>query len=189
MKKLFSLLLALTLALVPMLSLAEEDDTAAYQSIYNMLVEELKSVDLEMETDDESFRVYLGAALDKNTLGDADIILDAYSDAFTINVSYSNPIDESLVPQVVSFFNGVNSTLYVGKLLVIKSDGVWYPAYEIFVSVNPEAIDAWDRDNVLAYTGLALDTLEEMVDYITEIANGETAENVFAMWQADIGVV
>ena len=26
-------------------------------------------------------------------------------------------------------------------------------------------------------------------DYITEIANGESADNVFAMWQADIGAV
>lgn len=42
---------------------------------------------------------------------------------------------------------------------------------------------------MLAYTSLALNTLEEMVDYITEIANGESADNVFAMWQADIGAV
>lgn len=42
---------------------------------------------------------------------------------------------------------------------------------------------------MLAYTALALDTMAEMVDYITEIANGESADNVFAMWQADIGAV
>ena len=123
------------------------------------------------------------------TLGDADVIFDAYSDAVTINVSYSNPLDEALVPQVISFFNRVNSTLYVGKLMVIKSDNVWYAAYEIFLSVDPENITDWDRNNVLAYTSLALNTLEEMVDYITEIANGESADNVFAMWQADIGAV
>lgn len=188
MKKLFSLLLALTLALVPTLSLADDDD-AAYQTLYNMLLDELKPLDLEMDTDEENYRIYLGSALGKNSLGDADIILDAYSDAVTINVSYSDPLDESLVPQVISFFNGVNSTLYVGKLMVIKSDDVWYAAYEIFLSVDPENITDWDRDNVLAYTSLALDTLEEMVDYITEIANGESADNVFAMWQADIGAV
>lgn len=110
-----------------------------------------------------------------------------YSDAVTINVSYSNPLDEALVPQVISFFNRVNSTLYVGKLMVIKSDNVWYAAYEIFLSVDPENITDWDRNNVLAYT--ALDTIEAMEDYITEIANGESADNVFAMWQADIGAV
>ena len=81
------------------------------------------------------------------------------------------------------------ATLYVGKLMVIKSDDVWYAAYEIFLSVDPENITDWDRNNVLAYTALALDTMEEMVDYITEIANGESADNVFAMWQADIGAV
>ena len=95
----------------------------------------------------------------------------------------------ALVPQVISFFNRVNSTLYVGKLMVIKSDNVWYAAYEIFLSVDPENITDWDRNNVLAYTAMALDTMEEMVDYITEIANGESADNVFAMWQADIGAV
>ena len=189
MKKLFSLLLVLVLALalVPTLSLA--DDDAACQNLYNMLVDELKSVDLEMTADEESYRIYLGYALDKNSLGDADVIFDAYSDAVTINVSYSNPLDEALVPQVISFFNRVNSTLYVGKLMVIKSDNVWYAAYEIFLSVEPENITDWDRNNVLAYTALALDTMGEMVDYITEIANGESADNVFAMWQADIGAV
>lgn len=187
MKKLFSLLLVLALALVPTLSLA--DDDAACQNLYNMLLDELKSVDLEMTADEESYRIYLGYALDNNLLGDADVIFDAYSDAVTINVSYSNPLDEALVPQVISFFNRVNSTLYVGKLMVIKSDNVWYAAYEIFLSVDPENITDWDRNNVLAYTSLALNTLEEMVDYITEIANGESADNVFAMWQADIGAV
>lgn len=187
MKKLFSLLLVLALALVPTLSLA--DDDTAYQNLYNMLLDELKSVDLEMTADEESYRIYLGSVLDKNSLGDADVIFDAYSDAVTINVSYSNPLDEALVPQVISFFNRVNSTLYVGKLMVIKSDDVWYAAYEIFLSVDPENITDWDRNNVLAYTAMALDTMEEMVDYITEIANGESADNVFAMWQADIGAV
>lgn len=153
MKKLFSLLLVLALALVPTLSLA--DDDAACQNLYNMLLDELKSVDLEMTADEESYRIYLGYALDKNSLGDADVIFDAYSDAVTINVSYSNPLDEALVPQVISFFNRVNSTLYVGKLMVIKSDNVWYAAYEIFLSVDPENITDWDRNNVLAYTALA----------------------------------
>lgn len=129
MKKLFSLLLVLALALVPTLSLA--DDDAACQNLYNMLLDELKSVDLEMTADEESYCIYLGYALDKNSLGDADVIFDAYSDAVTINVSYSDPLDEALVPQVISFFNRVNSTLYVGKLMVIKSDNVWYAAYEI----------------------------------------------------------
>ena len=94
MKKLFSLLLVLALALVPTLSLA--DDDAACQNLYNMLLDELKSVDLEMTADEESYRIYLGYALDKNSLGDADVIFDAYSDAVTINVSYSNPLDEAL---------------------------------------------------------------------------------------------
>lgn len=142
MKKLFSLLLVLALALVPTLSLA--DDDAACQNLYNMLLDELKSVDLEMTADEESYCIYLGYALDKNSLGDADVIFDAYSDAVTINVSYSNPLDEALVPQVISFFNRVNSTLYVGKLMVIKSDNVWYAAYEIFLSVDPENITDWD---------------------------------------------
>ena len=187
MKKLFSLLVVLALALVPTLSLA--DDDAACQDLYNMLLDELKSVDLKMTTYEEGYRIYFGSALDKNSLGDADVIFDAYSDGVTINVSYSKPLDEALVPQVISFFNSVNSTLYIGKLMVIKLNNVWYAAYEIFLSVNPENITDWDRNNVLAYTSLALVTMEEMVDYITEIANGESADNVFAMWQADIGAV
>ena len=101
----------------------------------------------------------------------------------------STPLADESRLSVISFFNRVNSTLYVGKLMVIKSDNVWYAAYEIFLSVDPQNITDWDRNNVLAYTALALDTMEAMVDYITEIANGESADNVFAMWQADIGAV
>ena len=186
MKKLLSLLMAFSLALVPMLSFADES-SGATQNIYNMLLEELTAANLSMTPYDDINRIYLGYMLEKNALGNAVVIFDAHSDGFTIGVGYGKPIDEALVPQVISFFNRVNSTLYVGKLMVIKSDNVWYAAYEIFLSVDPENITDWDRNNVLAYTALALDTMEEMVDYITEIANGESADNVFATWQADIG--
>ena len=53
------------------------------------------------------------------------------------------------------------------------------------MSANPDDISTWTRENVLAYMYLALGTMEEMVDYITELANGETPENVVAMWYAD----
>lgn len=188
MKKLFSLLLALALMLLPVLSVAEED-TTPYQNIYAMLLEQLNAADLILTPYDESYQVYLGYELEKNTYGNADIMLDAYADAFTINASYQYALDESLVPQVLSFFNYVNDSIYVGKLMLSKVDGAWYPTYEIFVSVNPDDIGEWDRDCVLAYTSLALETLEEMTDYLTELTNGETPENVFAMWQADVGVV
>ena len=183
MKKLFSLLLVLALALVPTLSLA--DDDAACQNLYNMLLDELKSVDLEMTADEESYRIYLGYALDKNSLGDAVVIFDAHSDGFTIGVGYGKPIDEALVPQVISLFNDINCAVYVGKMVVSQSSDGWHPSYEIFVSANPDDISTWARENVLAYMYLALGTMEEMVDYITELANGETSENVFAMWYAD----
>ena len=163
----------------------ESDDDAACQNLYNMLLDELKSVDLEMTADEESYRIYLGYALDKNSLGDADVIFDAYSDAVTINVSYSNPLDEALVPQVISLFNDINCAVYVGKMVVSQSSDGWHPSYEIFVSANPDDISTWARENVLAYMYLALGTMEEMVDYITELASGETPENVFAMWYAD----
>ena len=188
MKKLLSLLMAFSLVLVPMLSFADESSSAT-QNIYNMLLEELTAANLSMTPYDDINRIYLGYMLEKNALGNAVVIFDAHSDGFTIGVGYGKPIDEALVPQVISFFNRVNSTLYVGKLMVIKSDNVWYAAYEIFLSVDPENITDWDRNNVLAYTALALDTIEAMEDYITEIANGESADNVFAMWQADIGAV
>ena len=96
MKKLLSLLMAFSLALVPMLSFADES-SGATQNIYNMLLEELTAANLSMTPYDDINRIYLGYMLEKNALG----------------------------------------------------------------------------------------TMEEMVDYITELANGETPENVFAMWYAD----
>ena len=184
MKKLFSLLLVLALALVPMLSLADESSSAT-QNIYNMLLEELTAANLSMTPYDDINRIYLGYMLEKNALGNAVVIFDAHSDGFTIGVGYGKPIDEALVPQVISLFNDINCAVYVGKMVVSQSSDGWHPSYEIFVSANPDDISTWARENVLAYMYLALGTMEEMVDYITELANGETPENVFAMWYAD----
>ena len=184
MKKLLSLLMAFSLALVPMLSFADES-SGATQNIYNMLLEELTAANLSMTPYDDINRIYLGYMLEKNALGNAVVIFDAHSDGFTIGVGYGKPIDEALVPQVISLFNGINCAVYVGKMVVSQSSDGWHPSYEIFVSANPDDISTWARENVLAYMYLALGTMEEMFDYITELANGETPENVFAMWYAD----
>jgi len=184
MKKLLSLLMAFSLALVPMLSFADES-SGATQNIYNMLLEELTAANLSMTPYDDINRIYLGYMLEKNALGNAVVIFDAHSDGFTIGVGYGKPIDEALVPQVISLFNDINCAVYVGKMVVSQSSDGWHPSYEIFVSANPDDISTWARENVLAYMYLALGTMEEMVDYITELANGETPENVFAMWYAD----
>lgn len=183
MKKLFSLLLALCLLLTPVLA---EEDSSAYQRIYDMLLDQIS--DLTFTRYDDSYSIYLGYGLDDNPYGNADVILDAYADAFTINVSFQKPLDEALVPTVLSFFNYLNDSIYVGKLMLTKLSGNWYPAYEIFVAVNPNGISDWDRDCVLAYASLALNTMEEMPDYLLELTNGETPENVFAMWKADVGI-
>lgn len=150
-----------------------------------MLLEELTAANLSMTPYDNINRIYLGYMLEKNALGNAVVIFDAHSDGFTIGVGYGKPIDEALVPQVIFLFNDINCAVYVGKMVVSQSSDGWHPSYEIFVSANPDDISTWARENVLAYMYLALGTMEEMVDYITELANGETPENVFAMWYAD----
>ena len=166
---------------------ASETERGSYnpQNIYNMLLEELTAANLSMTPYDDINRIYLGYMLEKNALGNAVVIFDAHSDGFTIGVGYGKPIDEALVPQVISLFNDINCAVYVGKMVVSQSSDGWHPSYEIFVSANPDDISTWARENVLAYMYLALGTMEEMVDYITELANGETPENVFAMWYAD----
>ncbi len=59
MKKLLSLLMAFSLALVPMLSFADES-SGATQNIYNMLLEELTAANLSMTPYDDINRIYLG---------------------------------------------------------------------------------------------------------------------------------
>ena len=92
MKKLLSLLMAFSLALVPMLSFADES-SGATQNIYNMLLEELTAANLSMTPYDDINRIYLGYMLEKNALGNAVVIFDAHSDGFTIGVGYGKPID------------------------------------------------------------------------------------------------
>ena len=65
MKKLLSLLMAFSLALVPMLSFADES-SGATQNIYNMLLEELTAANLSMTPYDDINRIYLGYMLEKN---------------------------------------------------------------------------------------------------------------------------
>ena len=56
MKKLLSLLMAFSLALVPMLSFADES-SGATQNIYNMLLEELTAANLSMTPYDDINRI------------------------------------------------------------------------------------------------------------------------------------
>ena len=112
--------------------------------------------------------------------------ITAYEDGCTINVSYELPIDEAMMPDVLTFFNYLNNSLYVGKMKLLVIDGDWYPAYEVFMSINPEDIDAWDRGCVMDYTFNAFYVMQEMTDYLPELEKGETPKNVYAMWLSDV---
>lgn len=180
MKKLLALMLVL--CLLPMFSLAEHSIAANY--IYQMILKQVDGTDFTRYDDD--YEVMFFYPLSKHTYGDAVVRITAYEDGCTINVSYELSIDEAMMPDVLTFFNYLNNSLYVGKMMLLDIDGDWYPAYEVFMSINPEDIDAWDRGCVMDYTFNAFYVMQEMTDYLPELEKGETSKNVYAMWLSDV---
>ena len=126
MKKLLSLMLVL--CLLPIFSLAEHSIAANY--IYQMILKQVDGTDFTRYDDD--YEVMFFYPLSKHTYGDAVVRITAYEDGCTINVSYELPIDEAMMPDVLAFFNYLNNSLYVGKMMLLDIDGDWYPAYEVF---------------------------------------------------------
>lgn len=161
MKKLLSLMLVL--CLLPMSSLAEHSIAANY--IYQMILKQVDGTDFTRYDDD--YEVMFFYPLSKHTYGDAVVRITAYEDGCTINVSYELPIDEAMVPDVLTFFNYLNNSLYVGKMMLLD-------------------IDAWDRGCVMDYTFNAFYVMQEMTDYLPELEKGETPKNVYAMWLSDV---
>ncbi len=188
MKKLLSSVLSLLLTMTFLFSSAvadTTDDNAPYQAIYNMILEELDSVELTYDRYDDYYALYFGYTLNDANYGDALVFVSAYSDAFTITAGFTTAIKSENFGEVLSFINLLNGDLYVGKLMLDKSDDDWFLTYEIFISVNPDNIDDWDRNALLDYTDLSLDILCELSEYIAQIEAGETGANVYAMYLAD----
>ena len=150
MKKLLSLMLVL--CLLPMFSLAEHSIAANY--IYQMILKQVDGTDFTRYDDD--YEVMFFYPLSKHTYGDAVVRITAYEDGCTINVSYELPIDEAMMPDVLTFFNYLNNSLYVGKMMLLDIDG-----------------DAFY-------------VMQEMTDYLPELKKGETPKNVYAMWLSDV---
>ncbi len=188
MKKLLSSVLSLLLTMTFLFSAAvadTTDDNAPYQAIYNMILEELDSVELTYDRYDDYYALYFGYTLNDANYGDALVFVSAYSDAFTITAGFTTAIKSENFGEVLSFINLLNGDLYVGKLMLDKSDDDWFLTYEIFISVDPDNIDDWDRNALLDYTDLSLDIICELSEYIALIEAGETGANVYAMYLAD----
>ena len=188
MKKLLVSILSLLMTMTFLFSAAiadTTDDNASYQAIYDMILEEMDSVEITYDRYDDYFSIYFGYELDDANYGDAMVFMSAYSDAFTITAGFTTAIKSENFSEVLSFINLLNGDLYVGKLMLDKSDDDWYLTYEVFVSVDPDNIDDWDRSALLGYTDLSLDIICELSDYIAEIEAGETGANVYAMYLAD----
>ncbi len=188
MKKLLSSVLSLLLTMTFLFSAAvadTTDDNAPYQAIYNMILEELDSVELTYDRYDDYYALYFGYTLNDANYGDALVFVSAYSDAFTITAGFTTAIKSENFGEILSFINLLNGDLYVGKLMLDKSDDNWFLTYEIFISVDPDNIDDWDRNALLDYTDLSLDIICELSEYIALIEAGETGANVYAMYLAD----
>lgn len=188
MKKLISSVLSLLLTMTLLFSVAvaeTTDDNASYQAIYNMILEEMDGAELTYERYDDYYSLYLGYTLSDANYGDATLLISAYSDAFTITTNFTTAIKSENFGEVLSFVNLLNSDFYVGKLLLDKIDDDWFLTYEVFVSVDPDNIDDWDRNNLLGYADLSLDILCELSEYVAQIEAGETGANVYAMYLAD----
>lgn len=206
MKKLIALLTALLLLTSPalaempglsgLLSLlggtqetepAELTEEEAASVIYTMINEELDAENLTYEKREEYQYSYLSMILETpSALGScADVVLYAFWDGVSIEASCENPIDPARVNEVIQLCNLFNSAFYIGNFCVQEFDGTAYLNYEVFLPMNASHLNEYDRYSVMEYAYFAADMIQYYQEYFQMVLDGETARNVYAMWEAD----
>ncbi|MBQ8556741.1 MAG: YbjN domain-containing protein [Clostridia bacterium] len=186
MKKLLALLM--TLLLIVPAAQAEFVDLTDEECIDAILAATKRALDaeeIEYEFDDEYDCCYFSNLLEQETqLGCADLTLYAYWDGLCICVSYREAVPENARAEITKLLNDFNAGIYIGKFYL---DAENYLCFEVYLPMEAENITAYNEFCITDYMFFAFDMLDTHQDYFIDVINGtETAENVYAMWLADI---
>lgn len=188
MKRLASLLLAFLLLAAPALAenpLLNQLARVRAQRLLTTICETLDKEQLAYEKDDEYDGCFLSIDLSTpSALGDAAYFsIYAYEDGVNIICSYSAEVPATNRNELMRLCHHFTSGVYLGKFYVDP----YYDelCYEIFIPMDALDVRDYDRTLISDYLWTALGTLEYYQEYFLMVMAGESADNVFAMWEAD----
>ena len=179
-KKLLALLLALLTALP---ALAETDST---DRILNAIQDVLKAEEITYEVDAEYDTCYFAVDLTEPSILGAESYVDMFACVDGVNViaSYSQLPPEASHEELIRLCNCFNAAIYLGKFYVNPYQDTL--CYELHLPLFNETIGEQERALITDYLWTAIATLDYYQEYfLLVIENGEKAEHVLAMWEAD----
>lgn len=188
MKRLTALLLALTLVVSPLLTLAEEE---APDPATEMLMDFVQSAldaqgDLIYDRYDARAFFYLDFNAEDKRLGDIYAYLDIYSTGVLFMGCYGDDLPKDRIDEGIRFANLINFDMLSGKVYIDADTGTIY--YEIFLTldfVDLNANQATAQEKIIDLLMLLISTMDYDVEYFAAVAQGETAENAYAIYSAD----
>lgn len=172
-------------------SSSEPTEEELEKVIYDMVLGELNTAKLNFDAQDDYSTVYYSMNLNNETvMGNyADVAVFSYWDGVCINASYPVSTPAAAIDEAVRFCNMLNTNIYIGKFTMDEYDNNGqteiYACYEVFLPMNAQDLHGYDRYSVMEYAYFTIDILTYYADYFNAISNGESADNVYAMWVAD----
>lgn len=184
MKKLLALLTVFVL-LCPAACAESVQQILRLNLIYAAMNDALDKEELQYTKDEEYHCSYFAIELEESQLlGNADVILYAFEDGVDIVTSYEQAVPEAKVDEMMRLCNHLSASIYVGKFYVDPTDH--YLCYEVYLPMSATDMNDYDKSSIGEYVWFTASMLDYYYEYFEElIVNGETADNVYAMWVAD----
>lgn len=188
MKRLLSLLLALALTL-PLLTapaLAEDGERDVRVAKYTAFVDEtLAAGDLKYRVDeDDPTRFILTYSPKDGRLGDIYVFIDIYGGGALIWASYEDDLPPEAVDEAIRYVNLVNGRLLGRKYYIFPNTGS--VIYELYFFMDVDSLGDYETRMLLGLLDSIVIDIDYDTEYFVAVINGETAENAFAMYEADL---
>lgn len=189
MRHILSLFLALLIALLPIAALAEAQDDSAIRRAYADFVEQTLESDGTLKYhryDEDPDYPYFSLAFESNDgrLGDVYCALITYSSGVLVQSFYEDDVDLAYMDEIAKFFNLVNADLLGGKYYLLPNSGSI--VYEVHFFMDVDNLGAYESEHLMTLLDSAVAEVDYDADYIMAILGGESAENAYAMYTADL---
>lgn len=193
MRRVISLFLSLLFLLTPCLALAESNtgdlaERLASEALIDFLRAALDSdPDLNYDFDEESLSFSLIFESSDGQMGNLYSYIDVYGDGVLLQVCYETDAPGDRIPELVRFVNMLNADLLGSKYYVYTETGSIY--CESFLEFGLVDLSTLTDNTRSAFFDCYYELLLEAdfdAMYFAEIIAGETAENGYAIYLADL---
>lgn len=186
MKKLLAFLAALLLLGSSALAESPLASYVATKTIYAALCSALDAAELDYGQEMDYDMCYFSIDLPRKTYLGSSVYYDvyAYEDGVNIITFLETEIPQEHIDETIRLCNHLSSSIYLGKFYL---DPYYHEiCYEVFLPINHRDVRNYDKELIADYVWMMAGIVDEYQDYFLEVLeNGETADNVLAMWEAD----